>query len=273
MGRENLVVIKGAGDLASGVAHRLWRAGFQIIMTEIPQPTVIRRTVAFAEAVYEGVVEIEGLRGRLVRDGEEAWQVASRDEVAVLVDPQAGVVNELRPQVVVDAIMAKTNVGTSMDQAPIVIALGPGFRAGRDAHAVIETMRGHYLGRVIFHGEALPNTGVPGEVGGYSSERVIRAPAEGKFQGLKRIGDWVQAGEVVATVEGVPVVSAIDGILRGMLHDGLRVTPGMKVGDVDPRAQREHCFTISDKARAIAGGVLEAILFFQNRRIISLSSP
>lgn len=265
MGREKLVVIKGAGDLASGVAHRLWRAGFQIIMTEIPQPTVIRRTVAFAEAVYEGEVEVEGLPGRLVRDVEEARQVASRDEVAVLVDPQAAVVEELRPHIVVDAIMAKTNLGTSIDQAPIVIALGPGFRAGRDAHAVIETMRGHYLGRVIFYGEALPNTGIPGEVGGYSSERVIRAPSEGIFQGLKKIGDYVRAGEGVAAVDGEPVAAPISGILRGLLHDGLRVTPGMKVGDVDPRGEREHCFTISDKARAIAGGVLEAILFFERR--------
>ncbi|MGI9951773.1 selenium-dependent molybdenum cofactor biosynthesis protein YqeB [Moorellaceae bacterium AZ2] len=273
MAREKLVVIKGAGDLASGVAHRLWRAGFRIIMTEIPQPTVIRRTVAFAEAVYQGSVIVEDLKGRLVRNSEEAWQVASRDEVAVLIDPQARVVEELRPPVVVDAIMAKANLGTSIHQAPVVIALGPGFQAGRDAHAVIETMRGHYLGRVIFQGEALPNTGVPGEVGGYSAERVLKAPAEGIFQGLKEIGDQVQAGEAVALVGGIPVVTAISGILRGLLHDGLWVSKGMKVGDVDPRGEREHCFTISDKARAIAGGVLEAILFFQNRGARSLSFP
>lgn len=265
MVREKLVVIKGAGDLASGVAHRLWRAGFHVIMTEIPQPTVIRRTVAFAEAVYQGSVMVEDLKGRLVRNSEEALKVASHDEVAVLIDPQAGVIEDLRPQVVVDAIMAKTNLGTTIHQAPIVVALGPGFRAGRDAHAVIETMRGHYLGRVIFQGEALPNTGVPGEVDGYSHERVLRSPAEGLFQGLKEIGAQVQAGETVALVGGIPVVAAINGVLRGMLHDGLWVTKGMKVGDVDPRAKREYCFTISDKARAVAGGVLEAILYFQNR--------
>lgn len=263
--REKLVVIKGAGDLASGVAHRLWRAGFKIIMTEIPQPTVIRRTVAFAEAVYQGKVTVEDLTGWLVRDSEEAWQVASQNQVAVLVDPRARVIGELRPQVVVDAIMAKTNLGTDIHQAPIVIALGPGFCAGRDAHAVIETMRGHYLGRVIFQGEARPNTGVPGEVGGKSRERLLRSPAEGFFQGLKEIGTPVQPGEAVALVGGIPVVATIGGVLRGILHDGLWVTEGMKVGDVDPRAEREYCFTISDKARAVAGGVLEAILFFQKR--------
>lgn len=259
--REKLVVIKGAGDLASGVAHRLWRAGFNIVMTEIPQPTVIRRAVAFAEAVYSGTTVVEGVRGRLVKDPQEALWVATSGEIAVIVDPQAKVVGELRPQVVVDAIMAKTNLGTRIDEAPVVIALGPGFRAGRDVHAVVETQRGHDLGRVILEGEASPNTGVPGEVAGYTVERVLRAPAEGVFQGLRSIGDQVQPGEAVARVGDVPVVSAIGGVLRGLLHDGLWVTKGMKVGDVDPRATLKHCFSISDKARAVAGGVLEAILY------------
>lgn len=262
---RHLVVIKGAGDLASGVAHRLHQAGFPVIMTEIPRPTVIRRAVAFAEAVYSGAVTVEGVTARLVTGPEEALTKATRGEIAVLVDPRAGVIATLRPEIVVDAIMAKTNLGTSMEQAPIVIALGPGFTAGRDAHAVVETRRGHYLGRVIWQGEALPNTGIPGEVMGYTEERVLRAPADGIFMGCKANGDLVTTGETVAMVGEVPLPARISGVLRGILHDGLEVTRGMKVGDIDPRGERDYCFTISDKARAIAGGVLEAILHLREK--------
>ncbi|CEP67520.1 Selenium-dependent molybdenum hydroxylase system protein, YqeB family [Moorella glycerini] len=257
---RNLVVIKGAGDLASGVAHRLHQAGFPVIMTEIARPTVIRRAVAFAEAVYTGAITVEGVTARLVAGPEEALTKALQGEIAVLVDPPAGVITALQPQIVVDAILAKTNLGTSIDLAPIVIALGPGFTAGRDAHAVVETRRGHYLGRVIWQGAALANTGIPGEVMGYTEERVLRAPANGIFKGCKAIGDPVTAGETVAMVDGVPIPARISGVLRGILHDELEVTRGMKVGDIDPRGERDYCFTISDKARAIAGGVLEAIL-------------
>ncbi|OIQ58660.1 hypothetical protein MOTE_18480 [Moorella thermoacetica] len=262
MARE-LVVIKGAGDLASGVAHRLHQSGFQVIMTEIPKPTVIRRAVAFAEAVYNGETTVEGVTARLVSDPESALAVTRQGEVAVLVDPRAGVIAALKPRIVVDAILAKTNLGTRIDQAPIVIALGPGFTAGKDAHAVIETQRGHYLGRVIWQGEAAANTGIPGEVMGYREERVLRAPADGVFRSCKAIGDPVRAGETVATVDGIPLRARISGVLRGILHDGLQVTAGLKAGDVDPRGERDYCFIISDKARAIGGGVLEAILHLE----------
>jgi xanthine dehydrogenase accessory factor len=253
-----IAVVKGAGDLASGVGWRLHRVGFDVLMTEVPSPTVIRRTVAFAEAVHEGRVVIDGVVADLVEDATGARAAFERDAVAVMVDPTCEKALTLPPDLVVDAIIAKKNLGTRITDAPAVIALGPGFRAGVDAHAVVETMRGHYLGRVILEGEALPNTGVPGEVGGASAERVLRAPVEGVFTGLCRIGDQVRAGDVLARVEGEPVVTTIDGVVRGILRDGLHVTPGFKVGDVDPRARPEHCFTISDKALSVAGGVLEA---------------
>lgn len=262
---RELVVIKGGGDLASGVAHRLHQAGFQIIITEIAQPTVIRRAVAFAGAVYDGEVTIEGVTARLVTDPAAALAATGRGEIAVLVDPRGEVIAALRPDIVIDATLAKTNLGTTKDQANIVIALGPGFTAGRDVHAVVETQRGHYLGRVIWQGEAAANTGIPGPVMGYAEERVLRAPADGTFKARKAIGDMVTAGETVATVNGVPMKATISGVLRGLLHDGLQVTRGMKAGDVDPRGERDFCFTISDKARAVAGGVLEAVLHLQDK--------
>jgi len=262
---RELVVIKGGGDLASGVAHRLHQAGFQVIITEIAQPTVIRRAVAFAGAVYDGMITIEGVTARLVADVAAALAATGRGEIAVLTAPRGEVITALRPDIVIDAILAKANLGTTKDQANIVIALGPGFTAGRDVHAVVETRRGHYLGRVIWQGEAAANTGIPGIIKGYGEERVLRAPADGVFQACKAIGDMVTAGETVATVNGVPMKATISGVLRGLLHDGLQVTRGMKVGDVDPRGERDFCFTISDKARAVAGGVLEAVLHLQSK--------
>lgn len=256
-----LVVIKGGGDLATGVAHRLHRAGMQVVVTELAQPTVIRRAVAVASAVYEGQVEVEGMVARLVASDDEIRAALALGQVPVVIDPQGEVITRLRPTVVVDAIMAKRNTGTRITDAPIVIGLGPGFTAGVDVHAVIETNRGHNLGRVILSGSAEPNTGIPGPTMGYTIERVLRAPCEGLFKGERRIGDPVEAGEVVASVAGQPVVANISGVLRGLLADGVLVRAGMKVGDVDPRGVREHCFTISDKARAIGGGVLEAILY------------
>jgi len=259
-------VTKGGGDLGTGVAWRLARCGFRVLVTETSRPTVIRRTVAFASAVYEGAIAVDGITARRVEDEagiRAAWEA---DEVPVVVDPQGEWVRRLSPLVVVDAIMAKTNTGTRITDAPIVVALGPGFVAGVDCHAVVETNRGHNLGRVILEGSAEPDTGVPGEIGGESARRVLQAPAAGVFRGVRRIGDRVRAGEVVAYVDDVPVLSQLDGVLRGLLHDGLTVHPGMKVGDVDPRAVVSHCFTISDKALAIAGGVLEAILYLWRQR-------
>lgn len=259
------VVVRGGGDLATGVIYRLHRAGMQVLVTELPQPTVIRRAVAFASAVLEGEMEIEGIVGRHVDSLEDALNVLETAAVPVVVDPGGAIIAQWHPDVVVDAILAKRNLGTRIDDAPIVVALGPGFEAGVDAHAVIETNRGHYLGRVILKGRAAPDTGIPGQVRGYTQERVLRAPRPGLLKGHKTIGDSVTAGEPVAQVDGEWVVAGIDGVLRGLLAGGLRVSKGMKVGDVDPRGIRDYCFTISDKALAIGGGVLEAVLYLRER--------
>lgn len=260
MTRPPLVVIRGAGDLATGCAVRLARSGFGLVLTELPSPTVVRRTVAFAEAVHAGEAVVEGVRARRARDANEARAIVAAGHVAVLVDPAGHVAAELGPAVVVDARMAKRNLGTSLADAEIVVGLGPGFRAGRDVHAVIETNRGHMLGAVILDGEAEPNTGVPGEIAGHDVERLLRAAGPGTLRSHRAIGDRVEAGAVVADVDGQPVRAQIAGILRGLIRDGTVVRQRQKVGDVDPRARREHCFTVSDKARAVAGGVLEAIL-------------
>ncbi len=251
-------LVKGAGDLATGVAIRLLHAGFAVVMTETEAPTVVRRTVAFADAVFSGSARVEGLEAALARSDEEVRLFLAQGKIPVIVDPGAKIRLTLKPPLVVDAIMAKRNLGTRITDAPAVIALGPGFVAGRDVHAVVETMRGHTLGRVIRDGAALPNTGVPGEVGGFGAERVLRAPAAGVFRGEREIGDTVEEGEVVGFVGDAPVASRLHGVLRGMLRSGLPVTAGFKLGDVDPRATREHCFLVSDKALAIGGGVLEA---------------
>ncbi len=262
---EQRVVVKGAGDLATGVAYRLHQSGFTVVMTEIAQPTVVRRSVSFAQAVFDGTSVVEGIRARLAETPEVALAVTRSGEIAVLVDPDARIVRRLRPAVVVDAILAKCNTGTRLTDAPVVIGLGPGFRAGVDVHAVIETNRGHRLGRVILDGEAEPDTGVPAMVDGHGADRVLRAPADGVFVGTRPIGDRVVAGSIVGYVGDDPVRSTFAGYLRGIIQSGVRVQMGMKIGDVDPRAAREHCFTISDKALAIGGGVLEAILYLLER--------
>jgi len=257
------VLVRGGGDLASGVVYRLHRSGMRVLVTELPQPTVIRRAVSFGAAMYEGVVEIEGVVGRRVASLDQALVSLGRGEMPVMADPEGAVIREWRPDVLVDGILAKRNVGTKVSDAPIVIGLGPGFVAGVDVHAVIETKRGHFLGRVILEGSAAPDTGIPGAVMGYTAERVLRAPCEGVLQGVMRIGDGVKAGEPVGHVDRSPVVASISGVIRGLLANGLTVSKGMKIGDIDPRGVREHCFTISDKALAIGGGVLEAILFLR----------
>ena len=260
-----LVVVKGAGDLGSGVVWRLRRCGFPVVVLEAPWPTVIRRGVAFAAAVYQGTVTVEGVSARRAELGDVP-ALLEEGIVPVLVDPQGLSLAHLRPDVLVDAILAKRNTGTRRSDAPLVIALGPGFRAGRDCHAVVETARGHFLGRVYWQGEALPNTGIPGEVGGVSEERVVRAPIAGTFRALAQIGDHVRAGQALALVDGQEVTARIAGVVRGLLQDGLPVHAGMKVGDVDPRGERSHCFTVSDKALAVAGGVVEAILCWMHGR-------
>ena len=261
MFEDAVVVVKGAGDLASGVILRLHRAGLRVVATEIEQPTTVRRTVAFSEAIYSGEVEVEGLRACKINDCNEIPRAWSEGIVPVLVDPWAEIVSRLHPAVVVDAIIAKRNLGTRISDAAVVIGLGPGFEAGVDVHAVIETNRGHHLGRVLWHGSAEPDTGVPGEIAGQGLQRLLRAPSAGVFRGERAIGDRVEAGEIVGWVDQTPVRAGIAGMLRGLLHDGLCVPEGMKIGDIDPRAAREHCFTISDKSLAIAGGVLEAVFY------------
>lgn len=258
------VLIKGAGDLATGIGWRLKKAGYTVVMTETEIPTTVRRMVAFSRAVYKGVTEVEGVRACRCETMSEATQLLSEGSIPVFVDPAAGIKEEFCPDVVVDAILAKENLGTDRQDAPFVIGVGPGFTAGKDCHAVIETKRGHYLGKVIWDGSAIPNTGVPGEIGGYTTERIIRAEAEGLFEPMARIGNMVERGQVVARSGGVNIVAQMSGIVRGMLQAGVPVKPGMKCGDIDARAEKEHCYTISDKARAVGGGVLEAIAAFEH---------
>jgi xanthine dehydrogenase accessory factor len=255
-----IILIKGGGEMASGVALRLVGSGFRVCITEIPEPLAVRRGVCFCEAVYEGQKEVEGLIGRRVSGKEEVLRAWDKGEVPVIIDPECAIRKNLLPDVVVDAILAKRNTGTALGDAPLVIGLGPGFCAGRDVHFVVETNRGHNLGRVIEEGEAEPDTGIPGRVGGYTWERVLRASLRGRFHGKRQIGERVEKGDVVAEVEGVPQEAGISGVLRGILHDGLLVERNMKVGDVDPQGGSERCVTVSDKARAIAGGVLEAVM-------------
>jgi xanthine dehydrogenase accessory factor len=263
---EGLCVIKGAGDLATGVAVRLHRAGLRVLTTEIAEPTVVRRTVAFAEAVFAGETTVEGIRGVRAATLAEAENALAQESIPVLIDPEALVVRQVRPTVVIDGVMAKRNLGTRLDDAPVVIGLGPGFVAGQDVHAVVETQRGHYLGRMILDGAAEPDTGVPGNIGGYTRERVLRAPAAGRMAEPRPIGAHVEAGDTVGWVAGQPVQTAIGGTLRGLVREGLAVSAGMKVGDVDPRAEHAHCFTVSDKSLAIAGGALEAVLYLVRQR-------
>ncbi|MFO7951546.1 MAG: selenium-dependent molybdenum cofactor biosynthesis protein YqeB [Bacillota bacterium] len=262
---RQLVLIKGAGDLASGVAHRLYQSGFKVVMTEKERPTVIRRTVSFAQAVFDDEVKIEGVQAKKV-EGAENINTETIDGfigqgvIPVIVDPHLVTLNYLTPEIFIEGTLSKKNIDTTLQDAPLVIALGPGFKAGREVHAVVETRRGHYLGRVIYSGEALPNDGQPGMVGGYSVERLLKAPVAGVFRNRLNIGDMVTAGEVAGYVGETPVPANISGVIRGLINENMEVKEQMKIGDVDPRAQREHCFSISDKARAVGGGVLEAIL-------------
>ena len=257
---DHLILIRGAGEMASGVAWRLFQTHFKVLLTEIPQPLAVRRMVSFCEAVYEGRKMVEGVEAVLIPDvnqAEEAWR---NQRLPLLIDPDLSQARALKPAVLVDAILAKKNQGTRLTDAPLVVALGPGFRAGRDAHLVVETNRGHNLGRLYTEGEAEANTGTPGNIGGFTGERVLRAPVSGVFRSDKTFGARVEAGESVAQVDGHPVRTQIGGILRGLIRNGTPVAAGLKVGDVDPRGTAVFCTTISEKARAIAGAVLEGIL-------------
>lgn len=259
-----MIIVRGGGDLATGTIHRLWSAGFPVLVLETEHPAAIRRQVSVCEAVYDGETVVEGMRAVRIEKPDEAMEVIRSGDVPVLVDPEGKAIGYFRPGIVVDAIIAKKNMGTYKDMAPLTIALGPGFVAGKDVDVVIETKRGHNLGRVIRSGSALPNTGIPGMIGGFAAERVIHAAGAGIFRNTGRIGDIVEYGDEIAQIEKadgsrLPVTAPIPGIVRGLLREGYPVTKGFKVADIDPRiGELSNCFTISDKARCIAGGVLEA---------------
>jgi xanthine dehydrogenase accessory factor len=262
---KDLIIVRGGGDLATGTIYKLRKSGFPVLILEVENPSAIRRNVAFCEAVYQETQTVEDMTCYLADSLEQACRFLEEGKLTVLVDPQAESISALKPLAVVDAILAKKNLGTHRNMAPITVALGPGFTAGADVDAVVETKRGHNLGRVLWDGCAAPNTGIPGIIGGYGKERVIHCPAKGILRNVKKITDVVSKGEVIAVVESgegvIPVEATLDGILRGLIRDGYPVTPGFKIADIDPRAEEwNNCFTISDKARCIAGGVLEAIL-------------
>ena len=265
MKRDDLIIVRGGGDLATGTIHRLWAAGLRVLVLEIENPAAIRRHVALCEAVYTKTTEVEGLRAVRIDRYEEAEAVWQENSVPILIDPKGVSIGALKPAVVIDAILAKRNLGTRRDMAPLTIALGPGFVAGQDVDAVVETKRGHRLGRIIREGSAILNTGIPGVIGGYGAERVIHAQAAGVFMNVRKIGDLVEKGETIATIrtpEGaeIPVTAQIPGILRGLLRSGYPVTPGFKIADIDPRREElSNCFLISDKSRCIAGSVLELV--------------
>jgi xanthine dehydrogenase accessory factor len=257
---ELMVLIKGAGEMATGVAHRMASCHFKVCMTETSNPQAVRREVAFSEAIFDSEEVVEGITAKRVESPHQIRDVWKEEKIPILTDPEATVKDFIKPDVLVDATLAKKNLGTKMTDAPLVIGLGPGFHAGGDVHLVIETNRGHNLGRIFANGEAEPNTGIPGSIDGYAEERVMRAPKDGKFKALVKIGEGVMVDRKVGMIGNVEVRSRISGIIRGLLRDGTEVWKGMKLGDVDPRGIRSHCYTISDKARTISGGVLQAIL-------------
>ncbi|GMQ59999.1 selenium-dependent molybdenum cofactor biosynthesis protein YqeB [Vallitalea sediminicola] len=263
---KDLVVVRGGGDIASGTIHRLTKCGFKVVVLEINEPTVIRRTVSFADAIYDNEITIENIKAVRVNDINEVKNNLNDNIIPVLVDESAKSIDHLKPEIVIDGILAKKNLGTKMDMAPIVIGLGPGFTADEDVHAVIETNRGHDLGKVIYNGMAQKNTGIPGNIDGFSRERIIRSPKIGIVNTTADIGDIVKKGECVGYVNDSPVLAPISGVIRGLIKSGIHVTENFKIGDVDPRGKVSNCFTISDKARAVGGGVLEAILTLRNNQ-------
>ena len=261
---KDLIIVRGGGDIATGTIYKLKKCGFSVLILEIAHPSAIRRNVAFSEAVYEDHSKVEDMECFLAKDEDEAERFLKDDKLTMLIDPKGNCLKRFKPMAVVDAILAKKNLGTTRDMAPITIALGPGFTAGQDCDAVVETMRGHKLGRVIYEGKAIANTGVPGIIGGYAAERVIHAPVDGILHKIAKITDIVEEGQPIAWIEGADgmraeVPASLSGLLRGLIREGYPVTKGFKMADIDPRLNEyENCFTISDKARCIAGGVVEA---------------
>ena len=269
--QRQLIIVRGGGGIATGTIHRLHRCGYPVLVLETGTPSAIRRQVAFSEAIYDGSSEIEGVTCLKVSSYEEAKAVWEAAAVPVMIDERCDILKRVRPWALVDAILAKKNLGTTRDMADKTIGLGPGFTAGEDVDLVIETMRGHDLGRILSKGCALPNTGVPGRIGGFDKERVIHSPAQGILFGTVRIGDRVEKGQpiaIIVTGQGeVTVEASLTGLVRGLIRDGYPVTKGFKIADIDPREQEfENCFTISDKARAIGGSVLEGLLYLEMKQ-------
>lgn len=260
----NIAIIRGGGDLATGTAYTLFNSGYNVVILEVEKPLAVRRKVAFCEAVYEGEAVVEGIKAVLAKDKDDIYRILNQGNIPVYVDKNGSIIKELNPLILIDSIIAKRNIGTSKDMAPITIGIGPGFEAGVDVDLVVESNRGSNLGNVIHKGKAEDNTGIPGEVMGYTTERVLRAPCNGIITSFCKIGDTVKKGDVLAKVGNEVVTASIDGTLRGMIKDGLYVKKGLKIGDIDPRGIREYAFTISDKARTIGEGVLEGIQYMRN---------
>ena len=257
---RDLIIVRGAGDIATGTIALLSRCGFRVIALETAKPTTIRRMAALSEAVFQGCATVEDVTAVLAEE-DGAKRIMDEGKVSIIIDPEMKLLETFKPAAVVDGILAKRNIGFSIDCAPVTIALGPGFTAGVDCYAVIETNRGHDLGKIIYEGAAEPNTGTPGVVAGYGKERVIHAPVGGKLKILHDIGSVVEKGEVIAEISGTPVPATLTGLVRGMLRDGFDVPKGLKMADIDPRTEEyKNCFTISDKARCIAAGVLGALM-------------
>jgi len=263
---RDIVLIRSGGDISSGIIERLYKCGFKVVVLETGNPSSIRREVSFGEAVYRKKMTINGLTSVLADGIEEMEKILENDEIPVLIDGEGKYISILKPSILIDAILAKKNLGTHINMAPITIGIGPGFFAGKDVHAVIETKRGHHLGEVIYSGEAIKNSGIPGNIGGFTKERVIHSEWEGNIRNISKIGDTVRKGETIALINGNKVLATIDGILRGIIRDGYFVTKGFKIADIDPRMDEyENCFTISDKARSVGGSALEAILTLKNQ--------
>ena len=268
---NDLIVIRGGGDIATGTIMKLYQCGYSVLVLEIENPSAIRRNVAFSEAVYQGTQTVENVTCFLAKDIKEADALLAEGKLTMLIDPECSCMQHFKPLALVDAILAKKNLGTTRAMAPITVALGPGFTAGEDTDAVIETKRGHNLGRIFYQGSAAPNSGIPGIIAGFSKERVIHSPAAGILRSTAAITDTVKKGQLIAMIEtengNVPVEATLDGLLRGLIHDGYPVTKGFKIADIDPRSDEyNNCFTVSDKARCIAGGVLEAILHLKKEK-------
>ncbi len=253
------VLIKGAGELATGVAWRLHQSHFHVLMTEISEPLAIRRAVSFCEAVYERRKVVEGVETTLIDHPEKTNQIWAHSQIPLLIDPNLDMMNQIQPDILIEATLSKKNTGIQMKDAPLVIALGPGYNAGQDAHIVVETNRGHHLGRLYTSGYAQADTGIPGRIAGFSEERVLRAPVNGIFEARIELGDQVVVDELIATVAGEPITARIPGVVRGLIRTHTQVKSGLKIGDIDPRGDKSYVGTISEKARAISGSVLEAI--------------